>query len=73
LSTKRPATIAGPQTTAIFVPAKRSRFSALNEPDHDDYDGDYQENVNETTKGVGSNQSKNPQYYQNRSKCVKHS
>jgi hypothetical protein len=56
----------------FFFPAKRSR-SALNEPDHEDYDGDYQENVNETAQGVGSNQPYKPQEYQYRSNCEKHS
>jgi hypothetical protein len=47
-------------------------FPALNEIHYNDYDGDNQTNVDETSKGIGSDQPEEPQYDQERCKGVEH-
>jgi len=54
-------------------PTKWSQgFSSANDSNQNDHDGDYQESVNDTAHGVGSDQTQEPQYNQNNSNSVKH-
>jgi hypothetical protein len=47
-------------------------FPPLNDPHQNDYDGNNQKDVDETSQGIGSDQPKKPQYDQEHGKGVKH-
>ena len=60
----------GGELILIFIPDPTKwsrRFSAANDPQQDDHDGDHQKNVNETAQSGGSDQTQDPQYDQNSS------
>lgn len=47
-------------------------MSSANDSEQDDHDSDHQKYVNETTEGVGSDQSKKPQDEQNNGNRIQH-
>lgn len=58
---------------SIYDPTKwLLRFSSANDIKYDNHDGDHQKEVNETAQRVGSDQTQDPQYYQNNSDSIKH-
>ena len=56
----------------IFESPPLDISSALKEIDYKDEDGQNTQDVDETTQGVGSDQSQQPQDKQNRENCPKH-
>jgi hypothetical protein len=52
---------------------KSQRFSSVNDVDQDDYDGDYQKNMNKTTQRIGGHKTHKPQNNENDSDRVQHS
>jgi hypothetical protein len=56
----------------MFTSPPLDNASTLNEPYYKNNDGQNQQDVDEPTHGVGSDQSQQPQHEQNHEDCPKH-
>jgi hypothetical protein len=60
------------QDTVLSADPVAKGMSSANDSEQDDHDSDHQKYVNETTEGVGSDQSKKPQDEQNNGNRIEH-